>query len=997
MMKLKFIVIALVMICAQFTYGQTKSVSGTVSDDSGIPIPGVAVLIAGTTNGVNTDFDGLYTLNNVSPTDEIVFSYIGMTTIRILVGDKTKIDVTLKESAEALSEVVVIGYGTQSRQTVTGAISVVDSEEISVLPVTNAESALQGRAAGVTVANSGVPGSTPSVLIRGLSSLGSNSPLYVIDGVIVGNLSGISPNDIESISVLKDAATTSIYGAQGSNGVIIVTTKKGRKGKGELSFNTYVGFQNVTKRYDVLGTIDYLKYASELGVFPNRPLETFQNETDWQDEIFTTGILENYNVSYQGGGEKGNYFFSAEYLGQEGTLINTDFERYSFRANSSHEFGKLKVGQTMSVALGNQSPELNSGGRTVIEHAIKSAPYLNVFNPNNLGGFQGPSSAVDGQDAENPVRVQTLGDYRNKSLGIIGNVYAELQLIEGLTFRSSVGLDYFEFKNRGFLPSYSDDSVPGSTTHAQPFAAINRSAGQGQTIIFNNQLRYKTTINEVHNIEALVFVEKFESKFSAFGGSSRNTVTDEIDQLTNEFTDLGSQSNETNKLGYSTRLDYNYDSKYILGASFRRDASSRFGSNKRWANFYAVSAGWNMANEDFMSNSAFNTLKLRGSYGTVGSDAIGDYRYAPSLASGFEYVFDDQVGFGVTSNGGENPNLQWEEKEIFNVGLDIGLFNNKFTAALEYYKNTSNDLLLNVPVALDSGSNSSTIAVNAGSVETSGFEITLGYNDYEGDFQWSANLNVGTTKNEVINLAGLDFIDGSNFKGGGNISRTIVGESLFHFYGLVSDGIYQNQAEVDAVFFNDLGQTTVQPGDIRFKDKNMDGTINSEDREIIGNPFPDVTGGLNLSASYKNFDFNMFITGTYGNEIFNTNTYDLVGGANRLFNVSQEYYENKWSPINPTGSEPRILGAPQNNGVSDRFVEDGSYTRLKNVSIGYTLPKATFEKYFSSLRIYISGQNLITITDYSGLDPEIGGGEFGVDRGRYPQPESVLFGIQAKF
>ncbi len=288
--------------------------------------------------------------------------------------------------------------------------------------------------------------------------------------------------------------------------------------------------------------------------------------------------------------------------------------------------------------------------------------------------------------------------------------------------------------------------------------------------------------------------------------------------------------------------------------------------------------------------------------------------------------------------------------------------------------------------------------MNAGSVETSGFEITLGYNDYEGDFQWSANLNVGTTKNEVINLAGLDFIDGSNFKlGGGNISRTVVGESLFHFYGLVSDGIYQNQAEVDAVFFNDLGQTTVQPGDIRFKDLNVDGTINSEDREVIGNPFPDVTGGLNLSASYKNFDFNMFITGTYGNEIFNTNTYDLVGGANRLFNVSQEYYENKWSPTNTGGTEPRILGAPQNNGVSDRFVEDGSYTRLKNISIGYTLPKAAFEDYFSSLRIYISGQNLVTLTDYSGLDPELGGGDFGIDRGNYPQPQSILFGIQAKF
>lgn len=326
------------------------------------------------------------------------------------------------------------------------------------------------------------------------------------------------------------------------------------------------------------------------------------------------------------------------------------------------------------------------------------------------------------------------------------------------------------------------------------------------------------------------------------------------------------------------------------------------------------------------------------------------------------------------------------------------MFNEKFTASLEYYQNTSDELLIYIPAVLSSGINAGSLPVNAGSVETKGFELVLGFNDYDGDFTWSANLNLGTSKNEVLNLGARDQITGSPYKlGGADVTRTVVGESLFHFYGLVSDGIYQNQDEVDAVFWANPNQVIVKPGDIRFKDLDENGTINSDDRTIIGNPFPDLTYGLNLDAKYKNFDMSLFITGVAGNEIFNTNTYDLVGGANRLFNVSQTYYDNKWSAANPTGTEPRILGAPQNNGISDRFVEDGSYTRLKNISLGYTLPSEMFEKYFSKLRVYVSGQNLVTISDYSGLDPEIGGSEFGIDRGKYPQPKSVLVGVQVSF
>ncbi|MDW5287211.1 TonB-dependent receptor [Formosa sp. PL04] len=997
MMKFKLAIITLVIMCTQNIFSQTKTVSGNVTDILGNPLPGVTVLVQGVSRGASTDFDGEFSIDDVSDSDTLVFSYIGMFTNTTLVGNEIRFKVVLLESTESLDEIVVVGYGSQSREDVTGAISVVGAEEIGSLPVTNAESALQGRASGVTVATSGVPGSTPSVLIRGLGSIGNNTPLYVIDGVITGNLSAISPNDIESISVLKDASTTAVYGAQGSSGVILVTTKKGKNGKSRLDFNTYAGFQSVAKRYDVLGTTDYLKYASELGVFPNRPFSTYQTDTDWQDEIFQTGLIEDYNVTYSGGNDTSNHLFSAEYLSQEGTLVNTGYERYSFRANSSAKFGKLTVGENMSIAFGAQNPEQSSGGRSPIEHAIKSAPYLQVYNTNNLGGFQGPSSSADGQDAENPMRVQMHPNALNKTLGIVGNVYAELEIIEGLKFKSQVGLDYYTYNNSQFIASYKDDNVEGSNTNSQAYASIVRDNGQGQTILFTNNLLYNKTFADVHNFELLALVENFQRKSYSQHASSQNAVTNEVDQLSNEDSSIESSSSETNKIGYLGRLNYNYDGKYIVSGSFRRDASSRFGDNKRWADFWSASAGWNIAKESFLEDTAFSTLKLRASYGTVGSDNIGDYLYAPTLTGGFEYPIGGDVAFGVTANGGANPDLQWESKEIINLGLDIGFFREQITASFEFYKNTSNDLLIYIPSVLSSGINAGSLPVNAGSVETQGFEISLGYNDYEGDFTWSANFNLGTSKNEVLNLGGRDDIVGSVFKGGGNITRSTVGDPLFYFYGLVSDGIYQNQAEVDAVFTANPGQTTVQPGDIRFKDLNGDGTINSEDRDIIGNPFPDLTYGFNFEAGYKNFDFNLFITGVSGNSVFNTNTYDLVGGANRLFNISTTYYENRWSPSNPNGTEPRALGAPQNNGVSDRFVEDGSYMRLKNLTLGYTLPEGTLGDYVSKMRFYLSGQNLITITDYSGLDPEIGGDEFGIDRGYYPQPVSVLLGLQVSF
>ncbi len=985
---------------------QAQSVTGTVSDSSG-PLPGANVVVKGTTNGTTTDFDGKFTLDNVSSDAVLTVSYIGYVTKDVNVANQSTINVTLQQDSNQLNEVVVVGYGSQSRAVVTGAISSIDSEELTAIPIATADQALQGRAAGVTVLNSGSPGSAPVVKIRGIGTPNNSNPLYVIDGVISNGLGDLSASDIESMSVLKDASTTAIYGSQGSNGVIMVTTKKGSSGAVKLSFNAYTGSQYTTERFDLLDTQQYLQYASDLGESPTRaniPTTT----TNWQDEIFQSGLMQNYDLSVSGGGENSNFRISGGYMNQEGILVETGFERYSFRANSNFTVGKFKIGETLAISFNNQNPENMGGGRSLIEHAIKSAPYLSVYNSNNLGGFQGPSNGQDGQDAENPVRAQTLGEALNKSVGITGSIFGEYEITEGLKFKSQVGLQYRTFNNNRFIPSFNDDSE--GATHAFGYAQITKNSGTLQTIQLTNSLNYEKTFAAVHNFEFLLLADKYENKLTNINITSQNPISDQVDQVSLEQATLGSSSFETTKIGYLGRINYDYDGKYLFAASLRRDATSRFGANNRWGTFPSVAAGWNIAKEDFMADSNLSNLKIRGSYGIVGNDNIGDYLYSATLTSNFNYPIAGANAVGTTANGLPNPNLKWEETTMTNIGLDFGFLNEKITGAIEYYNNTNNDILIQRTLPVSLGIHAGSITENVGSVETKGFEFSLGYNDYEGDFTWSGNLNLGTTKNEVTSLGLLDEFTGGSFENQ-NISRSIVGEALFHFYGLQTDGIYQNEAEVAAVFTaagsNDPdanGNRLVQPGDIRFKDLNGDGNITAADRTVIGNPYPKLNYGINLNGAYKNFDFNVFINGVSGNDVYNTNIYDLEG-MNTLFNSSTSILD-RWTTSNPSTTIPRAQGTPRNVAISDRFVEDGSFTRLKNLTVGYTIPdSSTLSKYVSKFRIYVSGQNLITLTDYSGLDPEIGNStvindtryEVGIDRGTYPQPKSILAGVQISF
>jgi TonB-linked SusC/RagA family outer membrane protein len=1002
---------------------QQQKVTGKVLDAAtNEPLIGVNVAVEGTTVGAITDVGGSYSIVLPGSTGTLVFTYIGYTTVKVPLQGQTTIDVKMTSETTALNEVVVVGYGTQRRAEVTGAISSVTSEKLTALPTSGLDQALQGRAAGLTVIANGAPGYASTMRVRGISTVNDANPLYVVDGIVATNISNISPSDIESIEILKDASTAAIYGSLGSNGVIMVTTKKGKAGNVAVNLEGYYGVQYTKARYDLMNSAQYKEYATG-GAFstpavytnPIYAARTTAAETNWQDEIYQNGPMQNYDLSLSGGNENSTFRLSTGYLNQQGIVIKTGLERYNFRANSDFTKGRLKIGENLSLSFSNQDPLSDNGGRSLLEHAIKMAPYLPVYNSDNLGGFQGPTSAVDGQDAENPVRIMELNSRKLNTLDILGNIYAELELIKGLKFRTNLGLQDEIINNNQFFPSYNDDNL-GGNTHQSTYANIFKSQATYNSFLFTNSLTYGLTLAEKHNFELLALTEYSAVHSAVVNANSHNSITNLVEELSNTDAALSSSSVDYFRISYLGRLNYNYAGKYLFSASIRDDASSRFGKNKRWGLFPSVSLGWNLAKEAFLSDVPYiSNLKLRGSWGKAGNDKITDYAYSASLTSNMYYVINNAAVVGTTQGGASNPDLKWEETTMTNIGLDLGLFKNQFTLSAEYYMNSSSDLLMQVPLPLSTGDFRGTISKNAGSMDTKGFELQFGYNDFEGDFQWSANLNLGTFKNEVKSLGGATYISGFGFEGE-DLNRCQIGQPAFFFYGWDFDGIFQTTEEAESYMGGSqhaLNSSTA--GDFRIKDTNGDGVISATDRTNIGNPFPKMTLGLDLNASYKGFDLNMFISGVYGNKIYNTNIYDLQAMP-RLFNAGVEVL-NRWTDTNPSNTIPRAGAVAANAQASSRFVEDGAYTKVKNITLGYTLPANLLKNKLSKLRIYVSAQNMICLTKYSGLDPEVGRyttsgtglGQIGtpqttaqnyangIDVGNYPIPKSVIAGFQITF
>jgi TonB-linked SusC/RagA family outer membrane protein len=1019
---IKRTVFFVLLLMANLSLMAQQTITGIVKDTGGQPMSGVTVVVKGTSAGTLTGLDGKYSLPVPDGATTLRFSFIGYTNLEVVINGKSVIDATLEEAVNQMSEVVVVGYGTQRRATVTGAISSVTSDKLTALPSSGLDQALQGRAAGVTVINNGAPGFESTIRVRGISTVNDANPLYVVDGVVSTSISNISPSDIESIEVLKDASTAAIYGSLGSNGVIMVTTKKGKAGNVVVNLDGYYGVQYSNARYDLMNSDQYKDYATG-GAFTtpavySNPLYADRinaANTDWQDQIYQKGPMQNYDLSVSGGNEYSTFRLSTGYLNQQGIVIKTGLERYNFRVNSDFKKGRFKVGENISLSYSNQAPMADNGGRSLLEHAIKMAPYLPVYNSDNLGGFQGPTSAIDGQDAENPVRIMELNSREQNTLYILGNLYGELEILKGLKFRTNLGLQDERIANNQFYPSFNDDNL-GGNTHQSTFANIVKNQAAYNAFLFTNNLTYNLTLAEKHNFELLALTEYSSVHSTVENASSHNNITNKVQQLSNTDASISSGSVDYYRISYLGRLNYNYDGKYLFSASIRKDASSRFGSNNRWGTFPSVSLGWNIAKEAFLSDvGSLSNLKLRASWGKAGNDKIADYAYSSSLTSNMFYVINNAAVVGTTPGGAANPDLKWEETTMTNIGLDLGLLKNKFTLSAEYYMNRSNDLLMPVPLPLSTGDFTGTISKNAGSMDTKGFELQFGYNDFEGDFNWSANLNLGTFKNEVKSLGGSTYISGFSFEGE-DLNRCQVGQPAFFFYGWQFDGIFQSDAEAASYMGGtEKALNSATAGDFRIKDTNGDGKITAADRTNIGNPFPKMTVGLDLNASYKGFDLNLFISGVYGNKLYNTNIYDLQAMP-RLFNAGVEVLD-RWTATNPSNTIPRAGAVASNAQASSRFVEDGAYTKLKNITLGYTVPERLLKNKLGKLRVYVSAQNMICLTKYSGLDPEVGRytasgtslGQIGapqttsqnyangIDVGNYPIPKSIIGGIQVTF
>lgn len=1010
------------------------TITGTVTtSDDNSAIPGVNIVVEGTTVGTTTDPNGHYSLSVPEGEVTLVFSYVGYTTQRIAVNNRTVINISLEPDISTLSEVIVVGYGTQKKSTVTGAISSISEKEMGTLPTVNLSQELQGRASGVIVTNNGAPGVNPLVRIRGLGTINNANPLYVVDGVPVGESTNIDPKDVQSVEILKDASAAAIYGSRAANGVILITTKRAESNKLSVSIDSYAGIQTPWRQLDILNREQYIDYANDLldGELPERiqngldePIydgatQTFrQTDTDWQDEMFRSAPIQQHRFEISKGGELSNVYVSGGYFDQDGIMIHTNFKRGNIRVNSDHKLGKrFKIGQTLYVSMDKRRSEDQSGSSigTNIRYIIASIPYLPVYNPNNVGGFFGPQS-VDGSDPTQPVRSQTLNEryYTNNSIFATG--YIDFDITDWLSYRFQAGVNINNLIDNSFQPSY--DSGPGGYA-AKDYSDIVQQKATYVSPVYTNQLTFEKKFGD-HFLNVTLVGEKQTSYYNNLLGAGTNSISNQIDIPRGvESPRVDASETEYAILSYVGRINYEYKDKYLIGASFRRDGSSRFAPGNKWGNFPSISAGWRISEESFMQSTPFSELKIRGSYGFVGNNNIGDYAYQATLSNNNYYEFDKTSSIetqGYTIRKLANQDLKWESVEMLNIGLDFALLDNRLTFSGEYFKNTTEDMILPVPLPASMGYDERPLA-NVGSVENKGIEWQLGYRNSSGsDFQWNISANMSIVRNKVISLGeeGNTIFDANWY--GDNITKTEAGQPIAYYYGYEVEGIFQNLAEIAAADGIDGVDSTkyqdyAEPGDLKFKDLNGDGKIDPDDKTKIGKFLPDFTYGINFGANWKNFDATLFIQGVQGNDIFTTVKYHLEG-MTRLFNAGTVVLD-RWTEEGQDTDVPRAVGGDPNlnSRASTRFVEDGSYLRVKNLTIGYSIPVEILSSWTNNVltraRFYLSTTNLLTWTKYkSGYDPEVGSFngtganaslQNGIDFGQYPQPRTISLGVQLGF
>jgi len=1005
------------------------TVSGVVSDAStNQTLPGVNILVKGTVDrGTTTNFDGQYVLRSVEPSDTLLFSYLGYQTQEVPVDGRSEINVALEPSVlESGEEIVVIGYGSKKRSEITGSVSSISSQTIAETPILRVEQALQGRTAGVFVANqSGQPGEAPTIRIRGAGTTGNANPLYVVDGMTVSGIDYLNPGSIESIEVLKDASSAAIYGARAANGVVLITTKSGLPDETNVTYEGYAGFQNPWKKINVLDARQYMMMMNEgaaaAGVsmpFPVSP--DVSGGTDWQDAIFNENApMTNHQVTVSGGNDKTQYLTGFTIFSQEGIIggEKSQFERNTFNLKLDNQVSDVfRVGNSLNFSRINRNAVLsNSEWGSPLSNALNMDPLtpiyendadrLNTFPSHavqNDGRYYGISRYVT-QEIVNPLARLEVTHGETQVDKLVNNLFAEYDLLPNLVVKSSFGIDAAFVQNDNYVPTYYLNSSQSNSE-----SLVSKGENRWYTWNLENTVTYQQDFRN-HNILLLGGVSAQKVQFEDLFGSKSNLL---MNNPSNAWINVASDEESMRAAGgaYSERLlsyfgraDYNFADKYLLTSVLRVDGSSKFGSNNRYAVFPSVSLGWIMSNEPFMENyEDINLLKLRASWGQNGNQDIGNFAYTSTIATGFGYTFGDGESFttGAVPSSVPNPNLKWETSEQLNFGVDLGLWQDRLIFKADYYQKDTKGLLVRAPIPGHVGNNAPII--NGGSVQNDGFEFSVDYRNYKNKFNYNVGLNFALNKNEVTHIGNAEgVIVGTGFATYGIVTRAEEGFPIGYFWGYETDGIFQTQDEVNAHSNNegDLIQPDAKPGDVRFRDLDGNGRINDGDRTMIGNPTPDMTFGMNFGANYKQFEMSVFMQGTLGNEIFNaTRRHDLT-----TTNMPASYLD-RWTGAGTSDNLPRFTWNDSNGNwsrISDLYVEDGSYLRVKNVQLGYYIPTNILQSLsVQQARIYLSAENLFTITGYSGFDPEIGSESalsVGVDRGVYPQARSFRLGVNITF
>lgn len=1016
---------------------QDFKVTGTVTDKkSGESIIGASVVVKGTTLGTVTDVNGNFTLSVPESNAQIVISYIGYTTLELLANTASPMSIVLAENVVEMGEVVVVGYGTQKKLDLTSSISTISVNDLKSVPAISTETFLQGRAAGVQVAtNTGAPGSSVSVKIRGVVTTGNSEPLYVVDGMPMAagggdnkfGINSLNPSDIESIQILKDASSAAIYGSRGSNGVVLITTKRGKSGKPSISLESYYGVQSQANRMDVLDKTQFKQYYDLLGVFRTK-YDDFEDpaqfaalpDFDWQKEIMTPAPTSNIQLSLSGGNENSTYIVSIGNNSVDGLVKNTSFNRSNFRINSDHTINKwLKFGESLNLSYSSRDRVMESGvgynyiSAPPITAALVSDPTTTAYAEDGTLNYMKHTGSFNGAG----IRDRANYTYNNKKVS--GNMYFEISFLKELKFKSNLGLDYNLGETKEFLPSFN---VAGSPLNeGQLVPSLKQSDAHTTYLIMENTLSYNKVFGK-HSLNAMGGFTVETNSYYDIGGFS-STISGNQDYL--QYLSAGNPSDPNRSIyggaaewrmySYLGRVNYSYNDKYLLTASVRRDASSRFGPNNRAGVFPATSVAWKIKNEEFMKNIDWlYQAKIRVGWGQVGNqNNIGNYSYNTVIQPNANYAFGDPkvsipgvtagvnyFGYQGTSGGKPgNKDLTWETTETTDIGLDVSLFKNKLSFSTDWFLKDNTGMLMQSTVPDYLGIIGPDI--NGGKISNKGFEFEATYRKLEGKFTYDAGFNITYIKTKVNELDKTKFsnyIDGTEA-----VSRTLAGGGIADFWGLKTDGTFKNAQEVAQGPFQKIG---TKAGDQRYVDMNKDGKINENDYTVIGSPLPDFTYGFTLNMYYQNFDLNLFVQGVQGNEIYNNLYRVMMGrwGVNHHTDIL-----NSWTTTNTDTDIPRFDESSSNNNLqrlTDRWIEDGSYLRFKTITLGYTIPENLAGKIsIQHLRIYATVQNVYTFTKYKGFDPEVsesvawgsGGLDLGVDNGNYPLPRIVMLGFNLSF